>query len=616
MRLRSLRRIIIKLAILLLALVFLCIPQDTRAAEIYSNVSDEVIDEFCNYDEAFSSEQVSEICQEDILNQDIEQIEMLSHESSTELFDAISEEYNDEISTEEYVVDVSALSEADVFTEAKLTYSESFGDTKLEPDKSQSITELPSWDMTWWETSDFRATSTPNGTILSWNPMPGANGYIIGAIQNGNQYAQLGYTFGTSFTDWDASDSIYSYYWLFPYTIIDGKVSRGNAVSYYVYGIRQLNVPINVKAQSKPSAIEISWDAVTGADGYMVKVLRGNGPAQFLTDTKELRFVDTMAPENSVSFYWVCAYRQYGELRRPGAMSKYVYGMPLPQASLELDTKEITIPVNGRKAVKAIVTGTSKDLVWWSNNTEIAEVDENGFVIGKRPGVATITVSAGDIQASCIVNIVYSSAARYQAYWEIIQSYEQQYGQARWDHKPGMGDTFMYMYGLCYLNLVDFDNDGEDELLLAFQGGESESEYYAEIWGYNKQENCAELWFHEPIRGGSDAGIKTIELSKVNGMNVYLGGTWGFTEHLLVYMYRDGAMRLIEDAWENYRTGEWRNEEVAFLAKQCLNNRYERYSIFGDPNYSKGLGDSVANMDANIERVTNMRLLIDEKRKE
>lgn len=41
------------------------------------------------------------------------------------------------------------------------------------------------------------------------------------------------------------------------------------------------------------------------------------------------------------------------------------------------------------------------------------------------------------------------------------------------------------MNGLCYIRQLDFDNDESDELLIAYNNGGT---YYAEVWGYNKND--------------------------------------------------------------------------------------------------------------------------------
>ena len=168
--------------------------------------------------------------------------------------------------------------------------------------------------------------STPDGSRLEWQAVAGADGYIICAIQNGSAYRQLGFTTGTSYLDMDASFTMYSYYWVFPFKKLNGKTVRGDVSSYYVYGIRQLEKPVGVKAAGQASSVRLSWQAVPGADGYVVKVKRGSGEVRELADVLSPGYSDTGASYGEMSYYWVYAYKKFGTVRRPGVTSTYVYG--------------------------------------------------------------------------------------------------------------------------------------------------------------------------------------------------------------------------------------------------------------------------------------------------
>ena len=175
--------------------------------------------------------------------------------------------------------------------------------------------------------SGLNAVSSVNGTVLSWQAVSGADGYLVCGIQNGKPYRQLGFTAKTSYTDKDASLTLYSYYWVFPFKKVDGKTIRGDISEKYVYGIRQLPQPANVRAAGRSSSVQLTWNAVSGADGYVVKARRGSGGAiTELADVSSASYTDTASSYEQMSFYWVYAYKRYGTIRRPGVISSYVFG--------------------------------------------------------------------------------------------------------------------------------------------------------------------------------------------------------------------------------------------------------------------------------------------------
>lgn len=183
------------------------------------------------------------------------------------------------------------------------------------------------------QVSNFKATSTANGVTLTWNAAEEAEGYIIGSIHNGSPYAQLGFVVGanqTTFTDTTASLTNYSYYWVFPYKKINGKVTRGKASGNYTYGIKYLPAPANLSAVTSSGSVNLNWNAVSGANGYIIKCRRGNESIFVLGDTASTSFTDTQAPTNTFSYYWVYAYTNAGTSKRPGLTSNYAYAKADP----------------------------------------------------------------------------------------------------------------------------------------------------------------------------------------------------------------------------------------------------------------------------------------------
>ncbi len=57
------------------------------------------------------------------------------------------------------------------------------------------------------------------------------------------------------------------------------------------------------------------------------------------------------------------------------------------------------------------------------------------------------------------------------------------YGSSKWDYlnEETYGEDMAYLTGLCYARQMDFDDDGNDELMLCYNNG---TEYILEVWSY------------------------------------------------------------------------------------------------------------------------------------
>ena len=77
---------------------------------------------------------------------------------------------------------------------------------------------------------------------------------------------------------------------------------------------------------------------------------------------------------------------------------------PQAEASLSLDTSDFTLFFAGSShTLKAVVTPAGQKVTFASGNEAVATVDQNGKVTAVAPGTAKITVTAGDLTATCIV---------------------------------------------------------------------------------------------------------------------------------------------------------------------------------------------------------------------
>ena len=80
----------------------------------------------------------------------------------------------------------------------------------------------------------------------------------------------------------------------------------------------------------------------------------------------------------------------------------------IPVSSVVLDKTSLSLAKGSSETLKATVLpsdATDQEVKWSSDNPSVATVDQNGRVTGVNSGDATITAYAGDVSATCQVNV-------------------------------------------------------------------------------------------------------------------------------------------------------------------------------------------------------------------
>jgi fibronectin type 3 domain-containing protein len=170
------------------------------------------------------------------------------------------------------------------------------------------------------------APAGKNKVKLTWSVVKNADGYLIYAQKDG-KYGYCGMTSGASFTDKKAIDSDYNFYWVFAYEKdTDGKMIPGES-GKYVFAKGIVPTVTGMKASSAKGSVNLSWNKVTDAQGYLVYGKTASGKYGYIGMTSETVFVDKKASKNEYNFYWVYAYykNNAGNNIVSGA-PKYVYG--------------------------------------------------------------------------------------------------------------------------------------------------------------------------------------------------------------------------------------------------------------------------------------------------
>ncbi len=175
-------------------------------------------------------------------------------------------------------------------------------------------------------------SSGKNKVLLSWNVSGNAEGYLVYAQKSG-KYGYVGMTTkGTTFTDKNALDTDYNYYWVFPYVTDQntGKMIPGTCEKY-VYAKGVIPAVQNLKASSVKGGVKLTWTKQNDAEGYLVYGQRAGGKYGYVgMTTKGTTFVDKKASKTAYNYYWVFPYHKdsRGDMI-VGGTPKYTYGRAL-----------------------------------------------------------------------------------------------------------------------------------------------------------------------------------------------------------------------------------------------------------------------------------------------
>ncbi|MBO7563236.1 MAG: InlB B-repeat-containing protein, partial [Clostridiales bacterium] len=199
---------------------------------------------------------------------------------------------------------------------------------------SRNLTFYAVWKKTTAPSAVTNLTATAAGkerVKLTWKGSAGVEGYLIYGQKNG-KYSYVGMTTqGTTFTDTKAIYSDYNYYWVFPYVKDStGKMFPGSCTKY-VFAKGICPAAANLKAASVKGGVKLTWDAVTGAEGYLVYgIVAGKSYAYVGMTTQGTSFTDKTASTTQFNYYWVYPYFKDSNGKMVvGQTGKYTYGRAL-----------------------------------------------------------------------------------------------------------------------------------------------------------------------------------------------------------------------------------------------------------------------------------------------
>ncbi len=169
-----------------------------------------------------------------------------------------------------------------------------------------------------------------NKVKLSWDAVPTAEGYLIYAQKDG-VYGFVGMTTqGTTYTDVNALDTDYNYYWVFAFiTDSQGRRIPGKC-QMYAYGKGVCAAVTGLRASSGSGYVKLTWNQVADADGYLIYGIRPGGEYGYIgMTTTGTSFTDRSASASAYTFYWVYPYHLNNGKMIPGGTANYTYGKSL-----------------------------------------------------------------------------------------------------------------------------------------------------------------------------------------------------------------------------------------------------------------------------------------------
>ncbi|MCD7763217.1 MAG: S8 family serine peptidase [Lachnospiraceae bacterium] len=254
------------------------------------------------------------------------------------------------------------------------------------------------------------------------------------------------------------------------------------------------------------------------------------------------------------------------------------YGWYLLDENISAGEYELTVEADGYYTYSETTTvkpnGALDSTVYYVDTIYLVPLSESSSipVIRERETEAEAEPSAAEAD---------ETASMYAAYLEVIESYESQYGAGSyyiWDQTDYY--TYYKVSGVYLIELLDFDGDGQEELMLCVLDPDSSAPVYgasvfADVWAYKDGEAVLvyspELQADESYDMLHDGGVwyeegvcmNIIAASEIqiyfaytsyNGKIYMMQGLWGGVTNEYYYGYEDGEFHLVHTSVEDEDT--------------------------------------------------------------
>lgn len=259
-----------------------------------------------------------------------------------------------------------------------------------------------------------------NRVQISWNPVEGAEGYIIYRKIGSGKSEYIMMTSGTSRIDTSASGSEFNFYFVYPYYTENGKRVINTRNASYTYAKGSLPEAENVKAErGGKNKVKISWSSVSGAEGYIIYKRGTDGKFSYIGMTGKDTYTDVNASGVEYNFYKIYPYYKENGKNVIGTVKGYVYAKA---------------GVSAVPNLKAQNSGNNIKITW-------EKVDEaDGYIIYRRVGNNNFKYLyiVGGYSSSYLDT---TASACYYNYYRVYPYYKDTNG------KRILGASNQYVYG-------------------------------------------------------------------------------------------------------------------------------------------------------------------------
>ena len=162
--------------------------------------------------------------------------------------------------------------------------------------------------------------------VFNWGTRKGATSYKIyrSGYQNGT-YKLIGETKSNTFTDKTASAGYYYYYKI---VAVNSRSSYADSAPYRITAATTIPAVKNLRDASTSSKNVIKWDAVKGADGYLIYMGDFNSSADDMYLVDEVTGTSYSAGGRYIAKYAVVAYKDCGNDRVALSIAEYITILP------------------------------------------------------------------------------------------------------------------------------------------------------------------------------------------------------------------------------------------------------------------------------------------------
>ena len=230
-------------------------------------------------------------------------------------------------------------------------------------------------------------------TRITWEPIEGATQYtlyIYRIHENTDEQLTTFTTDKTAVVDNGSRVDMGRNYWVQASCDVSAATSANSEEEYECAILAQPSVSA---IRNQDGTTRVSWKSILGASAYQIEIYNADGKLVRTAAT-----TGTVLIDDSVTCSYVVT-----------AIYEWAYGNSFPSKpacsvyGLKLDKTSISVTEGRTNTLTVDYTGT-KPLTWSSTNPEVASVS-NGEIIAHQAGSAKISVTDGELTATCSVSV-------------------------------------------------------------------------------------------------------------------------------------------------------------------------------------------------------------------